>query len=202
MIGQLIAFLRNKCTYIIEVHENVKYRRTFGEFGESSIIRSPMLLSNTKLISIGNRVSILNNARIQLITSYAGRSYSPNLRIDDDVTVQQNLHLTCGENIHIGKKVAISANVTITDIVHSYEDPTIPYQDQQLITRPVSIGDGSLITNGVVITPGSIIGKQCIVASNSVVVGDIPDYSFAAGMPAKIIKRYNFEKRAWERVRD
>jgi acetyltransferase-like isoleucine patch superfamily enzyme len=200
MIGKLILRIWHTFLNKIDFYENEQYKKTFGKFGNGSFIRNPLSLKNTKRIFIGRQVFIYNNARMELYTSYAGNSYSPNLYIDDYVTIQQNLHLTCGERIYIGKKVAITANVTITDIVHSYEDPKVPYQDQKLITKPVRIGEGSLITNGVVITPGSTIGKYCIVASNSVVIGNIPDFSFAAGMPAKIIKKYDFEKTTWERV--
>ena len=34
-----------------------------------------------------------------------------------------------------------------------------------------------------------------------VVIGDyVPDYSVAAGIPAKVIKKYDFEKEEWVRV--
>lgn len=36
---------------------------------------------------------------------------------------------------------------------------------------------------------------------NSVVTKDIPDYCVAAGSPAKVLKRYNFESEEWEKVR-
>jgi acetyltransferase-like isoleucine patch superfamily enzyme len=34
----------------------------------------------------------------------------------DNVSIQQNIHLTCAAYIHIGKNTTIAANVTITDI--------------------------------------------------------------------------------------
>ena len=45
------------------------------------------------------------------------------------------------------------------------------------------------------------IGKHCVIGANSVVTKDIPDYSVAAGIPAKVIKRYDFEKSEWVRVK-
>lgn len=38
------------------------------------------------------------------------------------------------------------------------------------------------------------------IAANAVVTSDVPDYSIAAGCPAKIIKQYNFQSHKWERV--
>ena len=43
------------------------------------------------------------------------------------------------------------------------------------------------------------IGKHCVVGANSVVTNDIPDYCVAVGSPAKIIKRFNFDTKLWER---
>lgn len=36
---------------------------------------------------------------------------------------------------------------------------------------------------------GVTIGKQSVVAAGSIVTKDIPDYSVAAGNPAKVIKK-------------
>ena len=52
------------------------------------------------------------------------------------------------------------------------------------------IGDGSWIGTGSVVLPGATIGKHCTIGANSVVTGDIPDYSVAVGAPARVIKRY------------
>jgi acetyltransferase-like isoleucine patch superfamily enzyme len=42
--------------------------------------------------------------------------------------------------------------------------------------------------------PGVHIGKGAIIAANSVVTHDIPAYSLAAGVPAKIIKQITIDK--------
>lgn len=43
------------------------------------------------------------------------------------------------------------------------------------------------------------IGKNSAIGANSVVTKDIPDYSVAVGMPAKVIKKYNFSISRWEK---
>ncbi|UKA22769.1 hypothetical protein IHC92_04280 [Photobacterium damselae subsp. damselae] len=48
--------------------------------------------------------------------------------------------------------------------------------------------------------PGVSIGKYCIIGARSVVTKDIPDYCVAAGNPAKIIKKYDFELKEWIKV--
>jgi acetyltransferase-like isoleucine patch superfamily enzyme len=174
----------------MDSYQNKVYRTKFGRFGKGSVIKKPILLTNPDRIFIGKRVFIRDHARIELVNSYRGKSFSPYLYIDDDVSVEQNLHLTCGENIHIERNVAVAANVTITDIKHTYNDPIAPIKEQNIITVPVKIGEGSVILNGAVVTPGTVLGKNCAVASNSVVIGQFPDFSFIGGVPAKIIKKF------------
>ena len=49
--------------------------------------------------------------------------------------------------------------------------------------------------------PGVTLGKNVIVGANAVVTKSVPDYSIVAGVPAKIIKKYDFEKNEWISVR-
>ena len=44
---------------------------------------------------------------------------------------------------------------------------------------------------------GAKIRKHCVIGANSVVTKDIPDYCVAVGIPSKVIKRYDFEKKQW-----
>ncbi|WP_081741592.1 hypothetical protein [Bacteroides reticulotermitis] len=48
---------------------------------------------------------------------------------------------------------------------------------------------------------GVHIGTHSIVAARAVVTKDVPSYSIVAGNPAKVIKRYNFEIKKWERMK-
>lgn len=62
---------------------------------------------------------------------------------------------------------------------------------------PVSIGDESFIGMGARIFPGVSIGKHCIVGANAVVTHNVPDYCVVAGVPARIIKKYDFSACKW-----
>jgi len=51
----------------------------------------------------------------------------------------------------------------------------------------IHIGSGTWIAAGVVISGGVTIGDNVIIGANSVVTKDIPSFSFAGGVPAKIL---------------
>lgn len=153
-----------------------------------------------KYVKCGKSVFINYNCRIEGIEKYNNTKYDPLIVLNDFVSIQQNAHITCAKSITIGKNTAIAANVTITDIHHPYLNPLLPIEKQDIIVNPVIIGEDSKIFNNVVILPGVIVGKHCVIGANSVVTHDIPDYSVAVGVPAKVIKRYNFETKIWEKI--
>ena len=65
--------------------------------------------------------------------------------------------------------------------------------------KSVHIGEGSWLGENVCVC-GASIGKHCVIGANSVVINDIPDYCVAAGSPAKIVKKYDFDKKQWVRI--
>ncbi|MBK0384098.1 hypothetical protein I5M32_14100 [Pedobacter sp. SD-b] len=153
-----------------------------------------------KFIKIGKGVVIREYARVEGITKYAGENFFPKIEFGENVKIQQSLHLTCAKKVFVGKETAIAANVTITDINHGYEILDIPPERQKINVQEVYIGMNCKIYNNAVILPGTILGKQVIVGANSVVKGVFPDYCVIAGAPAKIIKRYNFTNKQWEKT--
>lgn len=142
-----------------------------------------------KFLKLGSGVFIFDGARIEGISHYAGKKYSPKILIEDDVKVQRFFHCTCGESITIGKSTSITHNVTITDIDHTFEYPpdhNLSPIKNPLIVTPIKIGNGCLIFPNTVILGGTILGDNCVVAANSTVRGIFPDNCLIGGSPAKL----------------
>jgi acetyltransferase-like isoleucine patch superfamily enzyme len=164
--------------------------------GKQCVILKPTLITPDAII-MGNNVSVGWRARIEGVKKYQSEYFAPKIILNDGVSIQQNLHLTCANSVEIGKNTAIASNVSITDIHHPYDDINLPIEQQNITTKPVFIGDDCKIYNNAVIMQGTEIGKHCTVGANSIVSGKFEDYSVIVGAPAKIIKRYSFEKQAW-----
>ena len=90
--------------------------------------------------------------------------------------------------------IKIGNNVNIEQYVHIVARCNVSIGDN------VSITGGCSIVDGVHINPGVTIGRNCIVGARSVVTKNIDEYSVVAGNPAKVIKKYNFDKHIWEKV--
>ena len=175
-----------------------KFKKLFGAFGENSVIEHPSNITFHKNIFIGNNTTILNNSRIN-IYNYLTQN-NANITIGNNCYIGTHLSILVGADITIGNEVFIASNVLITSESHGMDpESNIPYMDQPLICKPITIGDGTWIGEKVCILPGVNIGKKCVIGAASVVTKDIPDYSIAVGNPARIIKKYKFEKHSWEK---
>jgi acetyltransferase-like isoleucine patch superfamily enzyme len=102
--------------------------------------------------------------------------------------------------VNIGNDVMLAQNIVVSAMNHGYEDVTIPPSKQKDIIKLITIEDEVWIGANCVITIGVTIGKHSIVGAGSVVTKDIPSYCIAVGNPAKVIKKYNSETAAWEKV--
>lgn len=170
----------------------------FKKYGKGSRVENAYFLT-PEFIELGKNVLICERARIEGVSDYEGIKFNPTIIFEDNVSIQQNIHLTCGDNITIKKHTAIAANVTISDIIHPYVDVLLPIEKQPIICKKVEIGEECKIYNNAVILPGVILGKHCVVGANSVVKeGIYPDFSVLAGSPAKIVRQYVNNR--WESV--
>lgn len=184
---------------ILKVIDWIIYKPQFKEYYFTNNIKSTRLMT-PRYISLGNKCSIGNNARIEGVYCYNNVNFTPHIEIQDGVSIEQNIHLTCANKVIIGANTAIAANVTITDIDHPYTDIHVPVEKQNIIVKDVSIGEDCKIYNGAVILQNVHIGKHCVIGANSVVNKDIPDYCVVVGAPARIIKRYDFDLKLWRKT--
>lgn len=164
-----------------------------GKVKFPSYIGKPVSIEGIKKIFIGKRVRIYPNVRLEV------HGKNSKLIISDNVGIAQNVHITTGSELTIGKDTTILANVFITDIDHDYSQLNVPILNQQNIIKKTEIGENCFIGIGAAIQAGTILGKQCIVGAHSVVRGEFPDYCVIVGTPARIVKKFNFETNKWEK---
>lgn len=158
-----------------------------------------LMVTNQHFIHIGKKVKIKKGYRIECYSKFAGKELKPNIVIEDGVNIGNYLTILGGATIRIGKDSIFAGNVTLVSENHGM-NPEIetPYHAQPLSTGDVIIGEGCWLGQNVCVLPNVTIGKKCIIATSSVVTRNIPDYCIAAGVPARVIKKYNFNTHNWE----
>jgi acetyltransferase-like isoleucine patch superfamily enzyme len=92
----------------------------------------------------------------------------------------------CGIYIHgdleIGEDFLAAPGLTINSGSHDI-------RTLKPISSKIMIGDRVWCGVNVTIVAGANIGHDCIIGANSLVLNDIPAYSLAVGVPARIIKK-------------
>lgn len=113
--------------------------------------------------------------------------YGCNVSVGDRFYANFNLTiLDCGI-VKIGKTVMFGPNVSIMAATHETEVQS--RRENIEYAKPVVIGDDCWIGGHVVILPGVTIGQGCTIAAGAVVTKDIPAWSVAMGMPARVVKK-------------
>ena len=194
----LFKILLKKYRFLAKLKTKFFYRFILKKVGKKSIIFKPLKIIGPQNILIGNNVEILESAWLSS-TPLTG-SCNSLLEIKDGTSVGHYCHIYSTKKIIIEEKVLLADKVYISDNSHTFDKINVPVIDQKIKQlNSVNIGAGSWIGENVCII-GAKIGKQCIIGANSVVLSDIPDYSIAVGSPAKVIKKYDFKIKKWEKV--
>jgi acetyltransferase-like isoleucine patch superfamily enzyme len=172
--------------------------RRFQSLGRGSSLARPFWLRGSLSMNIGERVTIWQGARLTAV------NYSPErtiISIGDGTSIHSNVHISAAKRVDVGRGVLIAANCYITDHDHDWLDPDDPPRfNARLLVTPTSIGDHAWIGEKVAVLRGVTIGAGCVIGAHSVVTRDIPAYSVAVGSPARVVRRWDPEVKAWMKV--
>jgi acetyltransferase-like isoleucine patch superfamily enzyme len=95
--------------------------------------------------------------------------------------------------VEIGDHCMFANGCLISDASHRFDDPGKPVPWQGFTSKgPTRVGDNVWCGANVVITSGVTIGERSVIGANSVVTADIPAFSVAAGVPARVLRRVEY----------
>jgi maltose O-acetyltransferase len=123
----------------------------------------------------------------------------------DTVWMQPPFFCDYGSNIELGERVFFNFNCVVLDVcavrigsftlfgpavqIYTAMHPTdAVLRRKQEFGKPVEIGSDVWVGGGAMILPGVRIGSRAVIGAGSVVTRDIPDGTFAAGNPCRVIR--------------
>lgn len=169
------------------------YSRRFAQWGHSTITYPALNLNGLEYVSVGDATVFGKNLQLCAWDSFLDQRFQPHITIGNDCHIRANSHISAINSITIGNHLLTGTNVLITDNSHgetSFEQMGIPPTQRPLFSKgPVKIGNNVWLGNNVCVMPGVTIGDGAIIGANAVVTHDIPAYSVAAGIPARVIKQ-------------
>jgi acetyltransferase-like isoleucine patch superfamily enzyme len=174
-------------------------------FNNSRLIRFPIIIRGRRYIDFGSKLATGVGCRIE---AYENQKSKKSLIFGKNIQLNDYVHITAMNNVVIGNNVLMASKIYISDCSHGFyngeEMDSSPEQypiDRSYNISEVIIEDNVWLGEFVSVLPGVKIGKGAIIGSNSVVTKNIPANTIAVGSPAKVIKKYNFETKKWERIK-
>ena len=113
---------------------------------------------------VGKRVTIGYDVMIDIGNTHL-------ITVEDNVTITNRCLLLC----HKRDLEGINIGVDYTTLPHKLE--------------PIILKRNSYLGYGVTVMPGVIIGEGAMVGAGSLVANDIPAWTIAIGVPAKVVKK-------------
>ena len=191
--GALGIFLRSKL-----------YPRLLGETGRNVIFGVNVVLRHPHKIRIGDNVVIddgccldakgTENAGISIGDGvFVGRNTilsckNGDIIIDDHANIGFNVEIFSASRVRLGKNTLVAAYTYLVGGDHLYERIDTPVLHQGRTAQGIEVDDNVWLGAHVVVSDGSRIGRDAIIGAGAVVIGEVPPFHIAAGVPAKIVR--------------
>jgi len=191
--GALGLFLRSKL-----------YPLILGAVGRNVVFGANVTIRHPHKISIGDNVVIddnccldakgTDNRGIVIGTGvFVGRNTilsckNGDIIVDDHANLGFNCEIFSASRVRVGKNILMAAYTYLVGGDHLYDRVDIPVLQQGRTARGIDVDDNVWLGTHVVVTDGSRVGRDAIIGAGAVVVGEIPEFAIAAGIPAKVMR--------------
>ena len=93
--------------------------------------------------------------------------------------------ITIGDGVHIANRCLLLCHQrNLKNYLIGSDSSKLPYKKGK-----INLGNNVMVGMGTIIMPNVTIGEGTMIAAGSVVTRDIPAWTIAAGIPAKVIKQ-------------
>lgn len=186
---------------------NAVYQFVLAKPGKLMRIMPNVRLIGTNYIEMGDRVKLQSGMRIH--------THGNKIQLGNDVTCDLGVciqagggemgvfteGISIGENtyiapyafisgpgaVRIGRDCLIASHCSIYASNHIFADQNQPIRLQGLTMAGITIEDDCWLGSGVRVLDGVTIGRGSIIGAGAVVTKNIPPFSIAVGVPAKVV---------------
>ena len=137
---------------------------------------------------LGDGVTIGRGASIRP-SSYYGHDLGEGLRVGEGSAIGAYSWIGASGHVSIGRNVLFGPRVVIIPENHVFESTELTIKEQGVVRADVVIEDDCWIGCNVTILSGVTIGRGSIIAAGAVVRADVPPYTIAGGVPARVLKK-------------
>jgi acetyltransferase-like isoleucine patch superfamily enzyme len=125
------------------------------------------------------------------------------MKIGKCVLIGRQSVISTGGYLEIGNYCLFAPRVYVSDVDHIFANPMLPLIEQgATLNRTLTIEENCWLGINAAVSGNITVGRGSVIAANAVVLKDVPPFSVVAGVPAKVVKMYDFSTGSWERVKN
>lgn len=187
------------------VLRKIALKRLLGSMGEGVIVGRNVTLRHPGKIHLGPGVAVDDYAVLDAKGDgnhgiflgenvLVGRSTvlsckDGDISIGDNTNIAMSCFIQSARTVTIGRKVLFGAYCyVIGGGDHASDRTDIPVMDQGQIIRGINIEDHVWLGADAKVVDGVRIGRDAIIGAGAVVNRDVPAWSIAAGVPARVLR--------------
>lgn len=114
-------------------------------------------------------------------------NFGNNIEVGENVSWNSGCYIDAKGGVKFGNHAMLTENVTIFTHTHS------EHNHLERTYKSVEICDYAKVYTAATILPGVTIGKGGIVATGAIVTHDVDEFTLVAGIPAKPLRKRNFD---------
>ena len=206
--GFIFLILKQFPTILGTFARPILYRKIMGNVGNGCLIEKSVRFEIPSRMFINNRVFIGENCWISagsirgeitfgddsfIAHSCTLTAQGGSIQIGKHVHVSRSTYINGIGDIEIGDDTLIGPNVVMISGNHPFDRVDIPIRLQGVQKAKITIGKDVWLSANTTIVPGVTIGDGCVIGAGAVVTKDIPPYSIAAGVPARVVNKRKAE---------
>lgn len=142
---------------------------------------SELNIDRYAFLSFGNYIHLAKGVNIEAYNSSS-------IIVGDNFFINKNSSIIARNGITIGNDCMIGEHVTIIDHNHTFDDLSIPFNQQGYTSKAINIGNNVWIGSRVFIGMGVTIGDNVVIGSNTVLTKSVPSNSKVYSHANLIIK--------------
>ena len=182
---------------------NLVYQPLFKKLGPFALIETGVELKSAGSLSLGKRAVVQGNVQLNgwhldseiCLKDFAYLDRGVNITVHEKGRIEIGSRTYIGPYtciagpgpVIVGEQCLISSHCGIYGNNHIFDDPNTYVRKQGFTCKGITLEDDCWLGTGVRVLDGVTIGQGSVVGAGAVVTKDIPPYSIAVGVPAKVI---------------
>lgn len=198
--GLILTLMYRLPTIGATILRGMIYRAVLGSIGSSCLIEEDVRLQVPQRIFLGRRVFLGQYAYLdgqtsalrlgndvhiaRFVTLRAGQI---GITLHDNVGINTRSYIEGNGGVEVGAYTLFSPGVQCISGNHVFDDPDAPIKYQGTQYGKISIGEDCWLGTNVIVLPGVTIGRGSVIGAGAVVTKDVPAFSIALGVPARVV---------------